>query len=156
VGHLLVKKPVTIPGEATILEAAKLMVSRNIGVLVLVNPKKPDTPLGIVSERDIVRGLVDGVSVEEHVFKVATKRLVTVQLGDDVAKATSLMTHHRIRHLLVLKDNGSLAGVISIRDLLLAEHLTLKTIISSYHGHNGAKRGSGTNPSVEQGHAQSN
>jgi predicted transcriptional regulator len=52
VGHLLVKKPVTIPGEATILEAAKLMVSRNIGVLVLVNPNKPDTPLTACRSRN--------------------------------------------------------------------------------------------------------
>jgi CBS domain-containing protein len=139
VDHLLVKKPVTMSKDSTILEAAKLMVSKNIGVIVLVNPSRPDIPLGIVSERDIVRGLVDGVPVDKCVFRLATKRLVTVQHSDDVSKAASLMTHHRIRHLLVLKDNGSLAGVISIRDVLLAEHLTLKTIISSYRGHTSAK-----------------
>lgn len=78
--------------------------------------------LGIVSERDIVRGLArDGAAcLTMTAAQLMTKVLHTVTPSTTTADAMTLMTNGRVRHLPVLQD-GTLVGMVSIGDVVKAQ-----------------------------------
>lgn len=129
VKQLIRRKPLVIDGDATILEASRKMVQENVGLLVVVD--KTNTPVAVISERDILRAFSANMPPQTRVWDVATKNPITVGLEEDVGSAATKMVKNRIRHLVVVDGQGKLAGVLSIRDLV-AERSTLSAIASSY------------------------
>ena len=112
-------KVVTIQPEHQIRQALALLAEHNIGALVVVDPGA--RPIGILSERDVVRAAIRD---ERGVFDKPVSALMTrnVIMGvpqDDLVSVGSTMTEKRIRHLPVV-ENGNLVGVISIGDLVKA------------------------------------
>ncbi|MBK1661929.1 CBS domain-containing protein [Paracraurococcus ruber] len=107
------------PGD-TVLAAARLLGEHRIGAALVRGPA--GELLGILSERDIVRGMAahgpgtTGLKVEQFM----TRDLVTVTPRTLVTQALALMTHRRVRHLPVLDDSGGLSGLVSIGDLVKA------------------------------------
>jgi CBS domain-containing protein len=122
IAHLLGGKGrgvVTIRSEDSIRQALGLLVQHNIGALVVVDSRQQ--PVGILSERDIVRG----AARNEGVFALAVSALMTrdVIIGsphDDVQTVAHTMTERRIRHVPVM-DEGRLVGIVSIGDLVKAQ-----------------------------------
>jgi CBS domain-containing protein len=106
--------PVSILPEATLKEAILTMANKNIGFVVLM---RGDQLVGVVSERDIVKALASGISLDAPVEKIATKRVITIEASKSIAEAADLMAEHRIRHLVVV-DRGRPVGVVSLRDLV--------------------------------------
>ena len=108
---------VTIAPEATIGEAVAVLRKRSIGALVVSGDGI--TPDGILSERDVVRGLArEGTRLlERRVEDVMTRAVVTCGRNDHVRDLMALMTERRIRHLPVMHD-GRLAGIVSIGDVV--------------------------------------
>ena len=101
------------PGD-TFADAARMLSEHRISSLVVRDGKRV---AGIITERDVVRAIADGVDVATTtVGDRMTKELATVDRKTDVADAAHLMAERRIRHLPVL-DKGSLVGIVSIRDL---------------------------------------
>ena len=127
-------KVVTIRPDQGIREALAVLAQHNIGCLVVVDDKR--TPVGMLSERDIVRTAVKN----EAVFTLKVSDLMTRNLflgtpGDDIAAAGSTMLERRIRHLPVM-DGGKLVGIVTVgdilkaqRDSLLGEVDTLQTMV---------------------------
>ena len=75
------------------------------------------SPAGIVTERDLVNLVADGQDPgSTQVSSRMTTKLDTVSSRTDVAEAAEHMARLRIRHLPVV-DDGTLVGIISIRDL---------------------------------------
>ena len=74
---------------------------------------------GIVSERDVARGLAaEGAAILAHpVTAHMTSEVMTCDPGDSVAELMTLMTDRRIRHLPVV-DDGALTGIVSIGDVV--------------------------------------
>ena len=74
---------------------------------------------GIISERDILRGLASHVTnaVNMKVSELMMRGVLTCSPEDECETLMSLMTEHRIRHLPVVKD-GILVGIISIGDVV--------------------------------------
>jgi CBS domain-containing protein len=108
---------VTIRPEAPITAALATLAERNIGALVVsADGAAVD---GIVSERDIVRGLAGRGStfITEAVAAAMTRRVVTCSPRDNVADLMVLVTKRRFRHLPVV-ENGRLCGIVSIGDLV--------------------------------------
>ena len=68
--------------------------------------------IGIISERDIVRGFarMGARLIERHVRDLMTREVVTCGPDDSMAEAESRMNKHRIRHLPVV-DSGKLVGM---------------------------------------------
>ncbi|MEM3670708.1 MAG: CBS domain-containing protein [Thermoprotei archaeon] len=128
VQELISRRPVTVPPELTVTKAAETMVKNGVGSLIVA---VGSNIYGIVTERDIVRAAASGLPFESSIKDICTRKLVTVSATDDVGKAATLMAANRIRHLVVTDQNGSLLGVLSIRDLL-AEKRTLDAVASSY------------------------
>ncbi|MBI4791078.1 MAG: CBS domain-containing protein [Chloroflexi bacterium] len=116
---------VTIRPQQSLKEAVNLLAQYNIGALVVVNDS--GAPVGIISERDIVREAVHSENVFNlPVSAVMTEELVTGSPQDDLRSVLQTMTDRHFRHLPIL-DQGKLAGMISIGDVVKAQ-------ISAYQG----------------------
>jgi len=107
----------TIAQDQPVKEAVRLLAEKKIGALVVVDGAGDIA--GIVSERDIVANLADGSAelLAAPVSRVMTRDVFTCAPTDTTDQLMAQMTDSRIRHLPV-KENGKLAGIISIGDVV--------------------------------------
>ena len=109
---------VTLPPSTTLVDAAKAMVDRSIGdVLVADNGEIR----GVVTDRDIVvRGVAEGCDNTTTTLEdVCSADLLAVTPSDSVEDAARVMADNAIRRLPVV-DNGQAVGIVSIGDLAVA------------------------------------
>jgi CBS domain-containing protein len=95
-------------------EAAKRMVARGVGAVLVMEGERLE---GILTERDLMRAVATGYSDDAQVRDWMTRQPETVEASDATDHAASLMIHGGFRHLPVV-DQGRVAGIISIRDLM--------------------------------------
>lgn len=108
---------VTIGPDRTILEAANLLTRHRIGAVVVVSAS--GEPVGILSERDIIRGISkhgEGI-LRQPVETLMTRNLLTCRPDNTIDEVMALMSERRVRHLPVL-DSGRLVGLVSIGDVV--------------------------------------
>ena len=107
----------TIEPSADLATAAKMLVARRIGALLVLGPDR--RVAGILSERDIVRALAEGggAALEQQVSAVMTRMVVSCTPTDTLNGLMELMTTGKFRHLPVLVEN-QLVGLISIGDVV--------------------------------------
>ena len=108
------------PG-ATLREASLLMRNRHVGALVVAERKDGLLrPVGIVTDRDIVVAVIaPGARAEAiRVADVMPGKLVVTHASDTVFEALQAMSHHGVRRLPVVADDGSLFGIVTADDLL--------------------------------------
>lgn len=106
-----------IQPDASVMEAANILESDNVGALIV--SRDGSYIDGIVSERDIVRGLMKhGPNLLElPVSRIMTEEVITCSEDSPVAGVMALMDDNGIRHIPVT-ENDELVGMISIRDLI--------------------------------------
>ncbi|MCI4446676.1 MAG: CBS domain-containing protein [Pyrobaculum sp.] len=118
-GELASKPPVTITPDKTVEEAAEVMAKHRVGLLVIVDRENPRRPIGVISERDIIRTIAGKAPLTVTVDKAGTmKNFVYVYADEPVTAAALKMKRFNVRHVVVLDRSGELVGVISIRDLI--------------------------------------
>jgi CBS domain-containing protein len=107
---------ITTAPDAPVTQVLAKLAEHNVGALVVV---RGEDVIGIVSERDIVRRLNEaGAELLDHtVDTIMTVSVLTTQPDASVDSVAQTMTEERIRHLPVV-DNGRLAGVISVGDVV--------------------------------------
>jgi CBS domain-containing protein len=110
----------TIPQTASLDEAIVLLGQRRIGALVVSGDGRSIE--GILSERDVVRvAAASGAGSRAlRVGAVMSTDVITCTASDGVERLMLLMTDRRIRHLPVIDDQGHLAGIVSIGDVVKA------------------------------------
>ena len=96
--------------------AAKILADNRIGAVIVLDG---ETIAGILSERDIVRGVAEqgDLCLTQNVATLMTSDVVTATPDDTMDQIMAMMTERRIRHLPIM-DDGKLAGVISIGDVV--------------------------------------
>jgi CBS domain-containing protein len=108
------------------MDAAKLMIAEKVGSVILLG--LDGAPAGIITERDILRKVtsLDKRPKEVAAQDIMSRPLVTVKTFDSIETAAALMAKNRIKRLVVLEQDGSLAGILSITDIAskLAKILT--------------------------------
>ncbi len=108
-----------IDPAAAITEALALLAEHNIGALIVVDGRK--LPVGILSERDIIRRLAaDPSSTAKCVEDLMTHDVLTGTPADDIEAVLQLMTSRHFRHLPII-DEGLLVGMVTIGDLVKAQ-----------------------------------
>jgi CBS domain-containing protein len=122
VKHLLDAKGrnvISIPPDASVFDAIKLMADKAIGSLVVMD--ESGELVGIVTERDYARKVIikGRSSRETPVAEIMTSKVFTTTSDHRVDKCMEMMTEHKIRHLPVVEDGGVVA-MISIGDLVQA------------------------------------
>jgi CBS domain-containing protein len=109
-----------ISSSATLADVVEKLVDCNCGSLLVCDG---DQMVGIITERDILRASAAGHEplVTSRVRDHMSTEVVTGSPCDEVGDVMGLLTENRIRHLPVLED-GQLAGIISIGDVVKAQH----------------------------------
>jgi CBS domain-containing protein len=115
---------VTIGSRRPVSELIRLLGEHRIGGVVVVDD---DAIVGIVSERDVVRGLGrEGAGiVDGSVASIMTTAVISCRPSDTLDEIAATMTERRIRHMPVVAD-GRLAGIVTIGDVVAAQLRTLE------------------------------
>jgi CBS domain-containing protein len=108
----------TIGPEQSIREALALLAGHGVGALVVVDAA--GHPVGILSERDIVREAArDEGLFRRAIGEIMTRDVIVGHPQDDLRSVSHTMTEKRIRHLPVM-DRSRLVGIVSIGDVVKA------------------------------------
>jgi CBS domain-containing protein len=113
--ELMTPNPVTMPGTASVHEAARAMRDQDIGDVVVIEHQQV---CGIVTDRDIVVRTVAEAQNPANITlgDICSHSLLTVTPTDSVEHAVRLMRTHAIRRLPVV-DGGKAVGIVSLGDL---------------------------------------
>ncbi len=108
-----------VPKDAAVTEAVREMAAHNVGIVIVM---EGGGPVGVFSERDVVRRVVDrGLDpARTPLSDVMTRDIITADADDDYQMAMRRMDQANIRHLLVVSGDR-LLSMISIRDLIRAD-----------------------------------
>lgn len=106
----------SIPPDASLLDAARLMRDSKIGALLVEDREQF---VGVVSETDLVRKAMAGGEdpLDQPVKSVMSSPIITIEIERSAHDASDQMAEHGIRHLAVTQD-GEIVGMISVVDLL--------------------------------------
>ncbi len=85
------------------------------GVVVLLKDKKP---IGIFTERDVVKTIYEGVPLTEKAVKYALKSLITVKENRALLFALNIMVDNNIRRIVVTDRLGNFKGIVNQEDLV--------------------------------------
>ncbi len=107
----MILDPVTLSVDKTIREAKKAMANYHISGLPVLDD---DKLVGIITNRDIRFETDDNLSVRDRMTK---ENLVTVPVGTTLEEAKKVLQEHRIEKLLVVDEDDSLAGLITVKDI---------------------------------------
>ncbi len=117
VEDLAARAVVSVVPDRSVRQAARAMTDRGVGSAVVLTG---DTLAGILTERDVLKAVADGADLDATPAKeIMTADVVTVGPDWEVYEAAAEMADKHIRHLVVAEDDR-VAGVLSVRDLLLA------------------------------------
>ena len=110
----------------SIHDVVKLMLKSRIGSVVMVNSN--NAPVGIVTERDVLRKIATTRRPirEIRAREIMSSPVTTVRPYDSVDTASAAMASKKIKRLVVVEQDGSMAGMISLTDITrkLAKILT--------------------------------
>lgn len=124
------RRVITIRPDATIATAVHRLALERVGALIASEDDL--TIAGILSERDIVRGLAetgaDIMATGRRVAELMTRHVATCAPDDKVKAVMAEMTRRRVRHVPVV-EGGRLAGLVSIGDVVKSrlEEMELET-----------------------------
>ncbi len=107
---------VVAPGD-TVFHALSVMAANNVGALLVLEGEQL---VGIFSERDYARKVIlhGKSSKETPVREIMSDKVAYVTPGTSLDECMALMTEKHFRHLPVLNEDSSVAGIISIGDLV--------------------------------------
>jgi CBS domain-containing protein len=121
IGEICIRDVVSATRDTPVLEAARLMRSRHVGDVVVVETgKRGPVPIGIVTDRDIVVGIIaPRIDVAQLTLgDIMGRDLITIPETQDVFETLEHMQRHGVRRLPVADRAGVLLGIVSIDDLL--------------------------------------
>ncbi len=126
VRSVMSKPVITTRTASSVRVAAELMDKKNAGSVVITQKGKP---IGIVTERDVIRKVVArGLDASKVQMKeIMSAPLITIKSDTPIVEAIHVMQRRKIRRLLVV-ENMELVGIVTQRDLLRA--LAFHVIIS--------------------------
>jgi len=109
----------TVRPDCSLREAARNMSMLSVGALVIAESPKAE-PIGIVTDRDLVRLIGEGCDPgEETVAAFTGSALRTVGTEASAREVVALMREHGVRRLPIVDDAGHLTGIVSLDDVLL-------------------------------------
>ncbi len=104
-----------VQSVTSLKDLIELMNINQKGVVVVL---EDNSPVGIITERDIVKILYNGISLEDRVDKHAKKELVKTGGERNIGYALNLMIDNRIRRLIITDEEDQFEGIVTHQDLL--------------------------------------
>ena len=115
---------ISVVPETPIGDAARRMVDADIGAAVVLDEK--GDLCGVITERDLLRCVSDGIDPATPVDQRMTRHVLTTGPETEIAEAMALMVDGHFRHLPVVNADGHVIGMISMRDLMAYTSLRLR------------------------------
>jgi CBS domain-containing protein len=105
--------------DQNVLTACRIMHENNIGCVIIV--KKDDKPIGIITERDVVRllGSLNPSLLQTPLRDIMSKPVITIPINSSVRDAIQTMQQKNIRRL-VISDGERMVGIITDKDIFRA------------------------------------
>ena len=117
IDSLITRAVLTVEESDSLRDTAVWMMERGVGSAVVLTDGKPS---GIITDRDALRAIARGKDASElTVGDLLPGKLTTVRPSLEVDEAARVMRDRGFRHLVVVDDEGELAGVFSMRDLVV-------------------------------------
>jgi CBS domain-containing protein len=114
--------------NAAVSTAAKIMRDRDIGVLPVVDE---NNVIGMITDRDLaVRVLADKLSPDTIVEDIMTAELLSCSPEDTVEAAADLMAERQVHRLVVINEDRSPVGIVSLADLALRQNRAAEEAMS--------------------------
>ncbi|MFC2162560.1 cyclic nucleotide-binding/CBS domain-containing protein [Candidatus Altiarchaeota archaeon] len=115
-------------GKELVHDALRQMIESDVGCIVV---EKDGKPVGILTNTDVITRVVlprkDAAQME--VRDIMTSPVASVHTLANLSEAVALMNKHQVKRLVVLSDNtGTIAGLVSTTDLVVAESKLLGTL----------------------------
>jgi CBS domain-containing protein len=121
--EIMNKEVATAKPDDHLVDAAKTMLERKIGCVVVVEREKV---VGIVTESDLIRCTASGLDPNHKLVKDVMKSpAVTCTPQAPVEEAYAHMRKNNIRHLPIVGKDGTLVGIVTMKDLILFGKLIL-------------------------------
>lgn len=114
VRNLVTRPPVLVHLDDSLRRVAQLFVEESFGAAVV----RGTDPPAIISERDIIRAVADGMNLDRtHVEEVMTEDVAIAGPSETISRVARMMIDNEIRHVPIIEDEV-IAGLISGRDCL--------------------------------------
>jgi CBS domain-containing protein len=129
VKDIMVEEVITVKPETKVKDAVELMNKNEIGCLVV---KKKGKPMGIMTERDVLKKIVCGLKNPEQtrVSEIMSEPLAVGKADMDLEEAVKIMFKQNIKKLPIV-DEGKLVGLVTLTDVVRVdhiEHMLIRTI----------------------------
>jgi len=114
----IIKQPISIPPNTSILDARDILIRHRIGRLIIEFNKKP---VGVITEKDIARSIsiFSGKPIAKILVRdIMSKDLITVLPDDSIYDCAKLMKTHNISSVIVKNSRGNLVGIVTKTDLV--------------------------------------
>jgi CBS domain-containing protein len=133
ISEIVNKDVKVIDQEQNIFDTSKVMIDNNVGSVVIIDNNNSKNPVGIITERDIVR-IVSTFSLSDlqvPIRKLMSYPLITLSQNASVLDAMKLMYERKIRRVIILEGN-TLIGIVTEHDifkLLMSNKELITTVI---------------------------
>ena len=135
VHNIMVRNPVVAGPDTSALELAQILTGIRIGSVIITDD---DKPVGIVTERDLVRRVLakslDSASIRAS--SICSKPVISCSEFADLDDAVDIMKDYNIRRIVVIDDDRRLVGILTFDDIVanlkeLSEDLAMKFLVFS-------------------------
>ncbi len=110
--------PITVKPFERLVDATRIMYQNRVGSVVVVDDNL--RPLGILTKSDFLYFIATGIVKRDPLVREVMKSApVTIRQSESIKDAYDRMKSLNIRHLPVVDEQGTLVGVVSMRDILL-------------------------------------
>lgn len=124
--EIMTRDVATIRPEQSLLDAAELMRSLDVGSLPV---QESDRLIGMITDRDIVvRGLTDNDVAGKTVRDVMSEEVMYCRAGDQVESVATNMADLEMRRLPVVDDHKRLVGIVSLANMMHSKRSAAQTM----------------------------
>ncbi len=108
--------------DQNIMSACNIMSANNIGCVIIVTRSRDRSPVGIITERDIVEilGKLNPELLQAPLRTLMSKPLITIEQSASINDAAKIMNSKKIRRLVVVDKNNKMTGILTQKDLFNA------------------------------------
>ena len=122
VSKLMNSKVQTDFEDQNIISACNIMSANNIGCVIIVTRSTNPSPVGIITERDIVKilGKLNPELLQAPLRMLMSKPLITIEQSASINDAAKIMNSKKIRRLVVVDKDNKMTGILTQKDLFNA------------------------------------
>jgi CBS domain-containing protein len=121
--------------DQNIMSACNIMYANDIGCVVIVTRTGDRSPVGIITERDIVRilGKLNPDLLQTPLRVLMTNPLVTIEQSASINDAAKIMNNKKIRRLVAVDRNNKMTGILTQKDIFKAIYKN-PSLFSEFYG----------------------